>query len=386
MGFDKLVDRVETAVTAARVAVRPAAPSAFHRSLATAIILAIALTLLFAASLGKGVPLAQASVENTPATGLPTISGTAQVGETLTADTSDIVDTDGLTNVSYSYQWLADGAEIAGATGLTYALADDDAGKAIRVRVSFTDDAGNAETLTSTATVAVALPALTQAQTVVRGPYLQSGTPSSVIIKWRTGEATDSVVRYGLDHDPDGLTQSATNSTSTTEHAVQLTGLSPGVKYFYSVGSSSALQLAGGDSDHFFVTAPVPGTAKPTRIWVIGDSGTADANARAVRNAFLEFTGSRDPDLWVMLGTTPITTEPTMITGRRSSIPTRRCCPRRCSGRPSETMTPTQPTPPPKVVPITTSFRSLATAKPAESPQGRKPITPSTTGICTSFA
>ncbi len=302
MGFDKLVDRVETAVTAARVAVRPAAPSAFHRSLATAIILAIALTLLFAASLGKGVPLAQASVENTPATGLPTISGTAQVGETLTADTSDIVDTDGLTNVSYSYQWLADGAEIAGATGLTYALADDDAGKAIRVRVSFTDDAGNAETLTSTATVAVALPALAQAQTVVRGPYLQSGTPSSVIIKWRTGEATDSVVRYGLDHDPDGLTQSATNSTSTTEHAVQLTGLSPGVKYFYSVGSSSALQLAGGDSDHFFVTAPVPGTAKPTRIWVIGDSGTADANARAVRNAFLEFTGSRDPDLWIMLG------------------------------------------------------------------------------------
>ena len=204
--------------------------------------------------------------------------------------------------MSFIYQWLAGDAEIAGATGLTYTLADDDAGKAIRVRVSFTDDAGNAETLTSTATVAVALPALTQAQTVVRGPYLQSGTSSSVIVKWRTGEATDSVVRYGLDHDPDGLTQSATNSTSTTEHAVQLTGLSPGVKYFYSVGSSSALQLAGGDSDHFFVTAPVPGTAKPTRIWVIGDSGTADANARAVRNAFLEFTGSRDPDLWIMLG------------------------------------------------------------------------------------
>ena len=145
-----------------------------------------------------------------------------------------------------------------------------------------------------------ALPALAQAQTVVRGPYLQSGTSSSVIIKWRTGEATDSLVRYGLA--PDSLTLSATNSTSTTEHAVQLTGLSAGVKYFYSVGSSSALQLAGGDSDHFFVTAPVPGTAKPTRIWVIGDSGTADRNARAVRDAFLNFTESRDPDLWIMLG------------------------------------------------------------------------------------
>ena len=43
---------------------------------------------------------------NTPATGLPTISGTAQVDETLTADTSGISDSDGLTNVSYSYQWI----------------------------------------------------------------------------------------------------------------------------------------------------------------------------------------------------------------------------------------------------------------------------------------
>ena len=138
-----------------------------------------------------------------------------------------------------------------------------------------------------------------EAQTVVRGPYLQSGTSSSVIIKWRTDEATDSVVRYGLD--PDSLTLSASDSESTTEHAVQLTGLSADVKYFYSVGTSS-VTLAGGDSDHFVVTAPVPGTAKPTRIWVIGDSGTADRSARAVRDYFLDFTGSRDPDLWIMLG------------------------------------------------------------------------------------
>ena len=84
--------------------------------------------------------------------------------------------------------------------------------------------------------------------------------------------------------------------------------------------------------------------------------------------------------------TTPMTTEPTMSTRGRFSIPTRRCCPGPCSGRPSETMAAAHPTPPPKVVPITTSFPFLATAKPAESPPGQKPITPSTTGICTSFA
>ena len=94
--------------------------------------------------------------DNTPATGVPTISGTAQVGETLTANTSGVVDADGLKNATFSYQWLADNAAIAGATGSTYTLADSDEGKAITVQVSFTDDAGNNEALTSAATAAVA--------------------------------------------------------------------------------------------------------------------------------------------------------------------------------------------------------------------------------------
>ena len=101
---------------------------------------------------------AVAAKPNSPATGVPTISGTAQVGETLTAGTSGIADDDGLDNVSYSYQWLADDAETAGATGSTYTLVDADAGKSISVRVSFSDDAGNEETLTSGATDAVAAP------------------------------------------------------------------------------------------------------------------------------------------------------------------------------------------------------------------------------------
>ena len=96
------------------------------------------------------------ATENTPATGAPSISGTAQVGETLTADTSGISDSDGLDNATFSYQWLADDADIAGATNSTYILGEADKGKTIKVGVSFTDDAGNAETLTSTATDAVA--------------------------------------------------------------------------------------------------------------------------------------------------------------------------------------------------------------------------------------
>ena len=99
---------------------------------------------------------AVAPVPNTPATGLPTISGTVRAGETLTADTSGIDDEDGLTNVIFSYQWLADDAEIQGAASSTYTLSDDDAGRAIRVRVSFTDDNDNEESLYSEPTAAAA--------------------------------------------------------------------------------------------------------------------------------------------------------------------------------------------------------------------------------------
>ena len=107
-------------------------------------------------SAGTGAVEAAEPPPNTPATGLPTIAGTAQVGETLTADTTGITDGDGLDNATFAYQWLADDVEINGATGFTYTLADADEGKAIKVRVSFTDDAENGEVVTSAATGTVA--------------------------------------------------------------------------------------------------------------------------------------------------------------------------------------------------------------------------------------
>ena len=101
------------------------------------------------------------TLPNTAASGVPTIGGTVQVGQTLTAATSGITDSDRLTNVSYRYQWVrSDGTidtDIAGATGSTYTLAATDEGKTIKVRVSFADDEGNAETLTSEETAEVAV-------------------------------------------------------------------------------------------------------------------------------------------------------------------------------------------------------------------------------------
>ena len=136
---------------------------------------------------------AEAPPTNTSAAGAPTISGTPQVEQTLTADTSSITDEDGLTNVSYSYQWIAGGSDIGGATGSTYTLTASQQGQTVQVRVTFTDDAANQETLTSAATVAVAAKPNSQAT----GAPTISGTPQV--------EQTLTASTSGID-DQDGLT------------------------------------------------------------------------------------------------------------------------------------------------------------------------------------
>ena len=103
-----------------------------------------------------GFAVQQQGASNTPATGEPTISGTAQVGEVLTAGTTGIADADGLSGATFAYQWLADDVDISGATDATYTLVAGDEGQTIKVRVTVTDDAENETTLTSAATDAVA--------------------------------------------------------------------------------------------------------------------------------------------------------------------------------------------------------------------------------------
>ena len=137
------------------------------------------------------------------------------------------------------------------------------------------------------------------AQVVTRGPYLQCGSDSSMVVRWRTDVATDSRVRFGTN--VANLKFGVDQLVATTEHEVRLTGLLPGTRFFYSVGTTDGA-LAGGDTNHFFITAPPPGTAKDMRVWIIGDAGTVTAGQFAVRDAYEAFAGGRPTDVWLMLG------------------------------------------------------------------------------------
>ena len=133
---------------------------------------------------------------------------------------------------------------------------------------------------------------------ITRSPYLQSGTANSIVVCWRTDIASNSRVSVGTT--AGSLTVNTDDATLTTEHAVQITGLSPDTQYFYGVGTTTASLVSG--AEYNFVTSPATGTTKPTRIWVLGDSGTANATATAVRNGYSTFAAGRRTDVWLMLG------------------------------------------------------------------------------------
>ncbi len=127
---------------------------------------------------------------NDPPTGSVTISGTVTQGQTLTADTSTIVDPDGPANLTFTYQWKRDGSDISSATSRTYVLTQADVGKAISVIVSWTDAGSTVETLTSAATANV---------TNANDPPTGSVTISGTVTQGQTLTADTSTIV-----DPDG--------------------------------------------------------------------------------------------------------------------------------------------------------------------------------------
>ncbi len=142
-------------------------------------------------------------------------------------------------------------------------------------------------------------PGLAQELDVTRGPYLQQGAHDRITVRWRTSLTTDSRVLCGTNQG--SLAVCGENLGQTTEHEVDLFGLIPDTEYYYAVGSTSQI-LAGNDTDHKFRTAPSPGTARPTRIWILGDSGTGNAHAAAVRDAYYTYSMGTETHVWLMLG------------------------------------------------------------------------------------
>ena len=238
---------------------------------------------------------AVASLPNSPATGAPTITGVVQVGETLTAETTGIADADGLDNAVFSYQWLADDADISGATGKTYALTEADEGKTVKVQVSFTDDAGNEETLTSAATDAVA--------SLPNSPATGVPTITGVVQvgETLTAETTGIADADGLDNAvfsyqwlaDDADISGATGKTYALTEADEGKTVKVQVSFTDDAGNEETLTSAATDAVASLPNSPATGVPTITGVVQVGETLTAEttgiADADGLDNAVFSY-------------------------------------------------------------------------------------------------
>lgn len=137
-----------------------------------------------------------------------------------------------------------------------------------------------------------------------RGPYLQSGSQTSITIRWRTNVACSGRVELGTTPGVYDIV-SPDESCPTTEHNITVNGLTPDTKYYYRILASDGTVFQG-DADNFFRTNPPDDTKRKIRVIAFGDCGRGnssyqDQNLSSYRN-YLTTNGIDAPDAWILLG------------------------------------------------------------------------------------
>ncbi|MEO6670641.1 MAG: metallophosphoesterase family protein [Ferruginibacter sp.] len=136
------------------------------------------------------------------------------------------------------------------------------------------------------------------AATLTRGPYLNTATQSSIIIRWKTDVATNSKVSFGTI--AGSLTQNVTDIASTTDHIIRLSGLAVNTQYYYAIGSTT--QILQADTNNYFRTAAATGSEQKIRILTMGDMGNNSPKQISVLNAYKTFNANNFTDVWLLLG------------------------------------------------------------------------------------
>jgi hypothetical protein len=123
-------------------------------------------------------------------TAIPTVSGTAQEGQTLTANAG----TWSNSPTSYTYQWKRDGVAISGSINSTRILTTADIGAAMTVTVTATNEGGSASA-TSTGTSAV-IAATVAVPTNTLAPVVSGSTAIGSTLSTTNGTWSDSPSSY----------------------------------------------------------------------------------------------------------------------------------------------------------------------------------------------
>ncbi|MBL8752774.1 MAG: metallophosphoesterase, partial [Planctomycetes bacterium] len=133
---------------------------------------------------------------------------------------------------------------------------------------------------------------------VVRGPYLQNGTPSGGVVRWRTDQPCATQLWLGASGG--GLQSVFYDATPRTEHAASVAGLPAETTFAYAIGDASGPFAAVAPGS--LRTLPPIGAVRPMRVWALGDAGFATSSQHQVRDAFIAWNGATPVDAILMLG------------------------------------------------------------------------------------
>jgi len=160
---------------------------------------------------------------------------------------------------------------------------------------------------------------------ITRGPYPQAATPDGIHLVWRVRQEMVPVVRYGTA--PGKLDQQSSSEATllrrtaveggsaeggmalfaappeTRQYEVRLSGLTPDTLYYYTVCDGEK-QLTPAEESYCFRTLPVPGTARPLLMWVVGDSGNGNKVQAKIHTVMREWLAKekRTLDLYLHVG------------------------------------------------------------------------------------
>jgi acid phosphatase type 7 len=144
--------------------------------------------------------------------------------------------------------------------------------------------------------IVLSLPSFSQK--IIRGPYLQMGTPTSMMIRWRTDAPVSSRINFGLTQNT--LSSSKSDILAKTEHNITIDNLKPNTKYFYEiVNGNTVLEKS---NDTFFITAPTVGSEQKVRVWALGDMGFGFESQKKIQSEYLKSIGGDYTNLWLLLG------------------------------------------------------------------------------------
>jgi len=133
---------------------------------------------------------------------------------------------------------------------------------------------------------------------LVRGPYLQKATSTSMTVRWRTNNKVSSVVRYG--QDPNDLSHYVEDLSLKREHVLELSDLKPFTKYYYAIGFGDTILQ--GTEQNYFLTPPLKDAQGRYTFWVLGDCGDNSTNQKKVRDEFYKFRGESVTNGMILLG------------------------------------------------------------------------------------